>query len=241
MKRLLGKHNPLYFILAIVFFALSFYFFYKGELQLFRAMRGVICFSALGFLFFFRSKSISLSILLFLVFYGTSSFTTVWYENALVATLSMALNFIAFVFLILALWPKVSFRSMSRSLLLIFLVMILFNGYLLIEFVQMIRDFTLSKSHYLFMLLGAMAVVVTGFLSLLYNHRHGSRSSLLLVLFVFAIIFAEVFRGIAYYEFAYGNVAVHIARMLLIMGVLLVVAFERAEKKSEEQFNPRIF
>ena len=241
MKRFLSKHSSLNLLLAIVFFALSFYFYSIGEFALFRAMRGIVCFFALGLLFYYRRQKISLFIALFLICYGASSVTTIWYENALIATWSMALNFIAFVFLIFALWPKVSLRSMSKSLLVLFVVLILFNGYLLIEFVQMIRDFTLSKAHYIFMLLGAMSVVVTGFMSLLYNHRYGSRSSLLFVFFVFAIIFAEVFRGIAYYDLTFGNSAPHIARAILILGVFLVVAFERAEKKDHEKLRQFFF
>jgi hypothetical protein len=171
---------------------------------------------------------------LFLLFYGVSSFATIWYENNVVATLAMGLNFIAYIFLIVAVLPKVHFKKMNTPLTIVFLLLVIINGYLLYEFIQMIKDFTLSKSHYLITLIGAMSLVLLGFLALLYNYIYSTKPTLIFTFFVMSIIFSEIFRATAYYEFAYGNIAVYTARALLLIGLSLMVHYEMAAKKENE-------
>lgn len=146
----------------------------------------------------------------------------------------MALNFVAFLFLILEVYFKVNFVKMDTLFTIFFLVMVLFNAYLLYEFTEMIRDFTLSNAHYIFMLFGAMSIVIVAYLTLLSNYHLSSEASLMFTLFVFSIIFCEIFRAIGYYNFAYGNVAVYIARGLLIFGTSLSVHFMVLEAKNEK-------
>ena len=126
---------------------------------------------------------------------------------------------------------------MSWWLILIFVVLVLFNAILLYEFVAMMKSYAGSAMHYVFMLLGAMSLVVVGFLALLYNYQYSSKSSLILTLFVFLIIFSEVFRGIAYYDFAFGDLAVYVARILLIVGSFLIVHFSLLDKPKDELLN----
>jgi hypothetical protein len=103
------------------------------------------------------------------------------------------------------------------------------------------QSFAGSSTHYLFMMLSAMNLVVVGFLALLYNYQYSSKNSLVFVLFIFLIIFSEVFRGIAYYDFAYGDIAVYTARVLLIIGSALVVHYACIKKDKDEELHKRIF
>ena len=177
----------------------------------------------------------------FFLLYGASNIAAVWYENTTLATLSMILNFCAILFLIWAILPKVSLKNMSWWLIIIFVIMVLLNAYLLYEFVAMMKSFAGSSTHYLFMMLSAMSMVVVGFLALLYNYQYSSKSSLVLVFFVFLLIFSEVFRGIAYYDFAYGNFAVYAARLLLIIGTSLLVHHALLVKDKDEELHKNLF
>jgi len=207
----------------------------------YRALRGVISFSALGVLLYFQGKQTHPLFACFLLLYGASSIVTIWYENTTLATLAMILNFCAVLFLIRALFPKVSFKNMSWWLIIIFVAMVLLNAFLLYEFVAMMKSMAGSSTHYLFMLLGAMSMVVVGFLALLYNYQYSSQSSIILVLFISSIIFSEVFRGIAYYDFAFGNIAVYAARILLIIGTSLLVHYALMMKDKDEELHRKLF
>jgi len=67
----------------------------------------------LGLLLLLNLKKINYHLAWFLFFYGASSFATIWYENNIVAVVAMALNFVAFLFLIREVYPKVSFVKMD--------------------------------------------------------------------------------------------------------------------------------
>lgn len=170
----------------------------------------------------------------FLLLYGSSSIATIWYDNPNIANISMGLNFAAFMVLIGALSPKINFKKMNGFFTGIFVVLILINGYLFYMFIEMIRDFTLNDFHFFLIFLGAMSLILSTLFCLLYNHAISSKTSLLFTLFVFIIVFAEVFRVIALYEFAYGNYSVYIARALVLLGISLLVHYELTEKKPSE-------
>ncbi|WP_147437283.1 hypothetical protein [Ulvibacter antarcticus] len=130
---------------------------------------------------------------------------------------------------------------MNTLLTVIFVVMVLIDGYLLYEFVQMIRELTLSSTHYVFTLISAMSFVFLGFLAILYNYIYSSKASLVFVLFVFTFIFAEVFRAIAYYDIAFGIASIHIARGLLLLSMCLLVHYCLLGKKDVEKLNQKLF
>ena len=220
-------------VVSVVLFITSLIVHEYENWPIYRGLRGVASFAFLGLLLLFNLRKINYYLVGFLFFYGASSFATIWYENNIIAIIAMALNFIAFVFLILEVYPKVSFVKMDALFTIFFLVMVLFNGYLLYEFTEMIRDFTLSNAHYIFMLLGAMSLVVVAYLTLLSNYHLSSEASLVFTLFVFCMIFCEIFRAIGYYNFAYGDFAVYIARALLIFGSSLCVHFTVLVAKSD--------
>ena len=64
----------------------------------------------------------------FFLLYGASSFLTIWYENSWLATAALCLNFVAFVILISALWPRVSFKDLGYGLTAIFVVFVCVNA-----------------------------------------------------------------------------------------------------------------
>lgn len=236
-----NSYKIVLFVFAIFIGISSVYAHQLDDYMWYRGLRGIVSFTALAVLLYYKKRHINYLLAGFLFLYGASSIVTIWYENTSLASLSMILNLMALLFLIKALYPKVSFKNMSWWLIIIFVVLVLFNGFLLYEFVAMMKSYTSSSTQYLFMLLGAMSLVVVGFLALLYNYQHSSKSSLLLVLSVFLIIFSEVFRGIAYYDFAFGDIAVYMARVLLIIGSFLLVHFCLLEKPKDEALSKKLF
>lgn len=228
------KHVKVLALLSILLLILSIYVHSIENFVAYRGLRGVICFIFLTVLFFYRKKKVNRIVIAFLLIYGSSSMATIWYESSLWANISMALNLLAFLVLIRALWPKISFKKMTTLFAIFSGLLILVNVYLLYAFVQMMRDLTTGDLHYFILMIGSMSLVVTGFFSLLYNHKFSSKASLIFTLFVIVLVFAEVFRAIGYYDFAYGNFSVYIARGLLLLGCSLLVHYELTDKKPPE-------
>ena len=158
---------------------------------------------------------------------------TIWYEVEIAAILTLVLNTLAYISLIMALLPKTSF-NMNVSFKVIFILLVLVNGYLLYLLIDMIRDIGLDNLTYALMLISTFTIVTLGFLALLYNHTFGSKVSMVFCVFVFGIIFAEVFRAIGYYNFGYGDAAVYLARILLIASLGSLVYFSMLPKELDE-------
>ena len=115
------------------------------------------------------------------------------------------------------------------------MILVLVNAYLLYSFVAMLKEFALSDLHYLFMLLGAMSLVLSGFFSLLFNHQVSSSMSLVFTMFVCILIFSEVFRAMGYYGIDVANVSVYLARGTMILGFALLSYYELLDKKPAEE------
>jgi len=228
------KHVKVLGILSMLFLITSIYFYKQDSFVIFRGLRGIICFAFLALLYFYQRKSVNWVVAVFLLLYGGSSIATIWSDNINITNISMGLNFAAFMVLIGALSPKINFKKMNGFFASIFVVLILVNGFLLYMFVEMIRDFALNDFHYFLVFLGAMSLILSSLCCLLYNHEISSKTSLLFTLFVFVLVFAEIFRVIAFYEFAYGNFSVYIARTLVLLGISLLVHYELTEKKPSE-------
>lgn len=228
------KHIRVVVLLSTFLFLLGVYFYTADNLLMYRALRGVICFSFLFVLFFYMRDAVNWIVGTFLFLYGASSIAGIWYETTLLANISMILNLSAFLLLIGALSPKVSFKKLNIYFAAFSTLLVLVNAYLLYAFVEMIRDFALGELHYFLVMIGSMCLVITGFLSLLYNHKFSSKVSLIFTLFVFVLVFAEVFRAIAYYNFAYENFSEYMSRALLLLGCSLLVYYELTEKKPAE-------
>jgi len=223
--------------LAILLFALGVYLHSIDNFLAYRGLRGFTCFAYLGLIFFTLRDRINFHLAVFLLFYGTSSFATIWYENNMIAILSTILNVISFLLLIWALLPKVNFRKMNKPFLIGFILVMLVNGYLLYRLIEMISNMSLSNTHLVLLAISTMALLFVGFLTLLYNHEYSTKGTVIFLMFVFQIIFAEVFRALAYYDLAYGNAAVHIARILLLGSMISLLNYSLAEKTNAEMLN----
>lgn len=224
-------------ILAVFFILLSITVHLFHNFFLFRLLRGIICFSTLFYLFIAHRQNIQKWLVGFLFFYGASSITTAWYENGTMATLSMILNFVAFLMLLLYVVPKFSLRKISKTFTLLFILMVLVNGYLFLQLVELMKSMTLNYTQYIFMLLCASCGILLGFLALFYNHYESSRQSMAFTLLVYLIIFAEIFRGIAYYNLADGVAFVYLARIFFVFSLCVLVHFSFLGMKNTKILN----
>ena len=225
--------------MGIAFFAVSAYVYTHDTAQFlyYRVARATICYAYLLFILLVHGNRANPLIVLFLFFYGTSSLATIWYEINIVASIAMGLNFVSFLFLIKATFPKINLKKMSTALLISCGVMILINGYLLYLLLGMIKGMTLSDVHFLLTILNSMSLFMAAFFAFLYYHTYSTRPSLIFMLAVFLIAFCEVFRAIAYYDIAYGTAAVYIARALLILGLSFMTIYTFTRKSEVEALN----
>ncbi|GAB5400526.1 MAG: hypothetical protein Aureis2KO_21110 [Aureisphaera sp.] len=222
-------------VLGIIFLIVSIYIHTTGDFYTYRMSRGIIIFAFLALLIYYKTKGVSRVMVAFLMVYGLSSILTIWYENNTSATWAMLLSFVSYIILIVSLIPKVNLKKMNAALLILFIILIGINGFLLFELVAIIKAFTLSGLHYIFILLGAMSLTLLGFLALLFNHNYSNKATLMFTFFVFLLIFSEVFRSLGYYDIAYGDIAVYIARALLIAALSMLLNYAISDKKTSGQ------
>lgn len=207
----------------------------------YRFLRGLISFSFLAVIIWYKKSKTNILLVLFLLCYGISSFATMAYEDKKIAMLSLMLNFVSLLFIIKALWPRASLKNLGVTLTVVFAALIVVNGYLFYQFITMLKDFAFGNLHYAAMILGAMALVVCSFLSLVYNHSSSSKASLVFTIFVFLIVFAEVFRAIAYYDFGFGNTSVYVARIIIILSTALLAHYAIMPKEPKDEVSKKLF
>jgi len=231
----------LLFLIAIVLLLASIWVYNLGNFTWYRLLRGVVVFAFLPVMLYRYRKPINYLIVTFTVCYGLSSVLTIWYENNVLAITAMTVNVLGLLVLLRALVPKVSFKKIGVFLGVGLGLLILINSYILYEFILMMRDLTLSNVHYLTILLNCMVLIGLGFCAMVYNHVNSSPASLTFTLFVFALIFSEVFRAIAYYDFELADIAVYLARALLITAFSLLVHFTTLHKNNRERLASKVF
>ncbi|TXD72604.1 hypothetical protein [Aequorivita antarctica] len=219
-------------ILAVFFIILSIVVYAYQNVFLFRLLRGIICYTTLLYLLIAHGKNIQKWLIGFLFFYGASSITTVWYENSIMASISMILNFISFLMLLWYIVPKFNLRKLTKTFTILFILMILVNGYLFIQLVELMKEMTLNYTQYVFMILSAFCGILLAFLALFYNHFYNTAQSMAFTLLIFLIIFAEIFRGIGYYKLTDSIAFVLLARVLLVLSLYTLVHFSFLDLKN---------
>ncbi len=227
--------------LSVALFLIGAYFHSIDNFSLYRCVRGCIPIIFLILLVYYHGKEVYQPIFLFLLFYGASSLATIWYEIDMLATISMGLNFVSYLVLIIALIPKVELKKMRSRTLIGFVLMVIINGYLIFRLVYWIRDFSLSSMHFAFIIVSTMALLILAFLVLLYNHTYSTKGSFIFSFFVFLIVFSEVFRALGYYNLAFGDIDVYVARILLIIAMGALVEYSMVIKKNKEHLDTRFF
>jgi hypothetical protein len=228
-------------ITSVVLLVVSIWIHLLENFLIYRLIRGLISLSFLGIVLAFRKKETNPILAGFLFVYSVSSICTAWFENATISAISLFLNFFAYLFLVKAVWPKASFKNLGIPLTLAFILLVVINAYLFYEFISKLRDLANGNLNYIAMLLGAMALVLIGFLSLLYNHSLNSKASLAFTIAIVLFVFAEIFRAIGYYDFGFGIISVYIARLMLITASGLLAHFMLMPKTEEEKLSRKFF
>ncbi len=235
--------------LVVFLFLIGLAAFYNSTIKfgdesgflIYRSIRGIVCFVYLAIIILFQKKEPNPLLNSFLVLYGLSSLLTIGYENNTLATLSMGLNILAFMMLIRAILPKVNLFKLESFHILSFMIMIVFMGFLSYQFIIMFKDMTQSNLHFIFIVLNTFGLVFTTYLGVLFNHKYSSRNTIVFLGFIVLLLFTEAFRGIAYYDMAYGDFSAHIARFILIISISLLMHYAFMKKKDEELLNNKFF
>lgn len=224
-------------ILAVCFISASIIIHAFHNYFLYRLLRGIICYTTLAYLLIAHRKNIQKWLVGFLFFYGASSIAAVWYEYGIMASTSMILNFIAFLLLLWFIIPKFKIENLTKTFTLLFILMVIVNGYLFFQLIELMKDMTLNYTQYAFMVLSAFCGILLGFLALFYNHFYNTRQSMAFVLLVFLLIFSEIFRGIGYYNLTDGVVFIYLARISLVLALCVLVHFSFLDLKNPKRLS----
>ncbi len=234
------------FIIGFILFISSLFIYYSPiilknnnifSLFHYRGVRALISVVFLLIAFYYRSDKKSAAVLLFFLFYSISNIASIWYEENILAISSMFFNFIAYTVLIIALIKKISFKNLNKLFAFLFFIMVLIIGFFIYQFILSFKIMTISKIHYFFILLSGISAVVLSFFTLLYNHQYSTSTTAVFTLFVILIFFSEIFRGIAYYNIAYGIIGVFVARGLLILGLITGTNYCYIKKREDEKLH----
>lgn len=205
--------------ILVFFIAIFFYTFYdQPTARIVRVFIGLLYF---GFFLGLKSKNV-LFYLLF-IFSILTNVSTIFYEQNSFAVLSMFFNLAIILVFLKAIYMKIDFTKKHFIYVAILVFVLTINGYIMFEFMEKIRGLTLSVLHYSLLLSMAYGSLILCFFTLWFNHKYSNRYSILTFLFIFSLIFSEIFRGLWYYEIAFGNISLAISIGLLIIGYTISI------------------
>ncbi len=239
------KQLKILFIIGFFLFLGSLFAFYAPyispkfthpeNMYVYRAVRALASVIFLLFIIFNRKDTRFSAVFLFFVFYTLANIVSTWYEENILATSAMFFMVLSYLVLIIALIKKIDFKRINLLFGILFFFMVIINGIIIYELILSFKIMTLSDLHYFFMVLSGIFAVALCFFMLLYNHQYNTSATAIFLLFVLLIFFSEIFRGIAYYNIAYGPVGVFTARLLLILGLITGVNYYFLQKENEEK------
>lgn len=210
--------------IGVALFALGYIFHTASLFGWYRAFSFITPMVYLGMLFYFLKKETEKLLVVFFVLYALSRLATVLYEIEFMASLFLILNSLALLSLVKYASRSVDFSAMNLFYKIIFGLVIAINAYFVYLLIVSVKDVTLSDFHYVMLLFDGACAILLAFVTLLYNHQSGNKASMFFLIAVFVLIFSQVFLVLGYYELGYDeNVAVHIARILLIISCLMFV------------------
>lgn len=122
----------------------------------------------------------------------------------------------------------------------IFLLLAGVNAFLLYQLIQMIREIGYNNTQYIAVLVSSVVFIFLCFMALLYNYTNGTKASLLFLVFLFLLIFSDVFRAIGYYDFAFGDAAVYVARLLLIIATACLIHYSVVNDREKPKKNKNL-
>tara|TARA_R110002050_G_scaffold166578_1_gene297157 strand:- start:595 stop:1320 length:726 start_codon:yes stop_codon:yes gene_type:complete len=221
-------------IIAIGFITVSIFLHTSENYFWYRLVRGIFGYSILILLLTAYGRKVPKWIVGFLVLNGASCITTIWFENEMMASITMILAFVSFLMFFSYVIPKIRFVHFTTIFSLLFIVILFVNGYLFIQLIEAMKDFTLSETQYVVMLLSGICASLIGFFALHQNHIYNNSQSMTFMILVILLIFAGIFRGIGYYNLVYGNVFIYLARILYALSLWVLFHFAVMEIKIKE-------
>lgn len=212
-------------IFAACFVVISISFHIAENYFWFRLIRGIFCYSILAYLLFTLRKDVNKWVVGFLTFNGASCFAMVWYENDVMASISMILGFISILFVFWHVIPGIKIQNFNKRFTFLFILILLFNGYLFIQLIESMRSAILTEAQYNFMLLSSIGGSLLGFFALFNNHIYNTPQSMSFMILVLLLIFSGVLRAIGYYNLETGLPFMYVARLLYALAISVLVHY----------------
>jgi len=194
-----------------------------------RALFSLLFCICLFFLDFSKNNLLKLHLL----FYGLSSFLTIWFEIKWTGISSMVINFLAILFLIRLVLSKLEWKKMSTIFLTGLIIVVFVNALLLYQFVEILWQSADSKYEILSIAGLSVAFFVLTVLAFIYNNEVNNAKSLTLIFAAIFLIVAEIFRGTGHYAIIDPIFSQYIARSLLVIGGALIYHFGYLELKDK--------
>ncbi|MDC8006203.1 hypothetical protein POV27_19275 [Aureisphaera galaxeae] len=199
----------------------------------FRGMRMMVSLVSFLLIALFAIKKNGL-LLAFAVCYSISSLLTLWYELDVFATLSMIVNGVSFIFLGILIFKKLEFRMPDRWFLASWILATLVIGWLMYSFLDILYNYVSSVRLFVAICFSSGIMFLLGVIAFLYNNQQNSRNSIIYVFFHLILAFAEMFRGVGYYDFVDSVSGQYIARFLLIASFTLFLRFSQLELRGTQ-------
>lgn len=220
--------------MGLILFTASVIASRSGDEFLYRLMRPLIGTFYLLLLLMLHKRRTHPLMTLFLIVFNASSVLSIWYEVNWVASVCMALNFLAYFILFVGIWPKIHFKKLGRTIGIGLISVSIIIGLLLYNFMEMIKPNALSQIHFVCTWLNALGLFILGLIVFIYNHEYNTKASLAFIFFVVFMIFSETFRGIGYYQFAFAELAIYMEKALMIASLSLLIQYSFIEKTDDE-------
>ncbi|GAB5400525.1 MAG: hypothetical protein Aureis2KO_21100 [Aureisphaera sp.] len=193
-------------------------------------MVSLVAFVIIAFSGFRENKMV----LWYSLFYTLSSVLTLWYENNAIATWSMILNGSSFLFLIVLVVGKLEFKKPENLFLFSWIAVALINAWLMFMFLEILYEYISSLELFIAICFSCATFFILSVTTFLYNNEHNTRNSIVFIFFLVFLIFAEMFRGVGYYEFVDSINGQYFARFLLIISFTLLPRFTLLEVEGEK-------
>lgn len=172
-------------------------------------------------------------VMAFGLLYGCSSFFTLWYESELWSVISMAFSFLSLMVLALFLYKRLTFKGLRLYFIIALTIVVGILIWLDIFFLGMLSEVETNSWLFKTIIAAVVGFFILGILSFIYTNETNSISSIFFVFFYIFLLFAEMFRGMGYYEFVDSVIGQYAARLLLVISFYLLYCFCNKEKKKQ--------
>lgn len=217
-------------MVAIILVTLSLLLHPNEQATYFRGLRSIVSLIFLGFIVFTINRRNHFTTV-FCLMYSASSILTIWYEHQIVSVISMLINALAILILARMVYKKIRSYKMSKVFLSALVFVALVNVWLMYSFLLMLHESNVHMPLLIAISVGSISFFAVTILAFIHTHESHSPASIVFIFFLIFLMFAEMFRGVGYYNFVDSVYGQYAARILLVIAFLILSYYSFLERK----------